>query len=314
MLTALVGLGFGLVVLAAGAEVLVRGAASIAVRAGLRPIIIGLTIVALGTSSPELVVSLTAAFQNNTDVSIGNVVGSNLFNMLAILGFAAIVRPMSIQSQTVRYEMPMMIVVSVVMWLMAMDGRISRADGGILLVLFMVFLAYCYKFARLPEMEKKPEQLRSRLWAAVFVILGATGLGLGGYLCTTNAVVLAEGMGVSKLVIGLTVLAFGTSLPELAASVMAAIRRQADLSVGNVVGSNIFNIGLVLGLTALIVRDGIPVPADCLRIDIPIAVGAAVVVLPLMWTRRSLARAEGAILVAGIIAYTVFRYLHDQPA
>jgi len=305
---ALVGLVVGLGVLAGGAELLVRGAASIGLRAGLRPIIIGLTVVALGTSSPELVVSVTAAFHGDTDVSVGNVVGSNVFNILAILGFAAIVRPMSIRSQTIRYEMPMMIAISLVMFFMAYDGRISRSDGAILLLTFAVFLVYCYMFARMPEFEKPPAPTRSHAASIMLAILGIGGLVGGGHLCVTNAVTLAEAMGVSKLVIGLTVLAFGTSLPELAASVAAAIRQQEDLSVGNVVGSNIFNIGLVLGLTALICREGLPVSRDCLRYDIPISVGVSVLVLPLMWSRQTLARIEGTVLVTGILAYTVFRY------
>ncbi len=311
MAMALVGLAIGLAVLAVGAEMLVRGAGSIAVRAGLRPIIVGLTVVALGTSGPELVVSMTAAVGGHTDVAVGNVVGSNLFNMLAILGFAAVVRPMSIRSQTIRYEMPMMIGISVAMLLMGLDGEISRTDGGVLLLMFAAFIVYCCVFARLPEMEKPPAPLRSSWGAVILTIVGAAGLGGGGFLSATNAVTLAREIGVSELVIGLTVIAFGTSLPELAASVVAAIRRQEDLSVGNVVGSNIFNVGLVLGLTALIHRPGYPVivPQRCIQVDMPCAVGVAILVLPLMWTGRVLARIEGALLVAGIIAYTTYRYM-----
>ncbi|MBN1342377.1 MAG: calcium/sodium antiporter [Phycisphaerae bacterium] len=311
MWMALAGLVGGLVILTVGAEVLVRGAGTMAVRAGLRPIIIGLTVVALGTSSPELVVSVTAALKNHPDVSIGNVIGSNLFNILAILGFAAIVRPMSIQSQTIRYEMPIMIGISVAMWVMALDGRISRVDGVVLLALFAGFMGYCYRFARTPELERTPQPLRSMSGAVVLTILGCAGLGYGGQLAANNAVIVAEHLGVSKLVIGLTVIAFGTSLPELAASVIAAVRGHEDLSVGNVVGSNIFNIGLVLGLTAVMFRGGIPVPPDCLRWDIPICVGASILVLPMMWSRRVLARVEGVLLVAGIVAYTFLRYAHE---
>ncbi len=309
MATAIVGLLAGLLVITLGAELLVRGAASIALRAGLRPIIVGLTVVALGTSSPELVVSVAAAFRGDTDVSIGNVVGSNMFNMLAILGFAAIVRPMSIRSQTVRYEMPMMIVISLVMWLLALDGHIGREDGAILMLLFGVFMIYCYMSARLPEVEKQAQPVGGALLGAILTALGCLGLAGGGYLSALMAVKLARLIGVSELVIGLTVIAFGTSLPELAASVVAAVRKQEDLSVGNVVGSNIFNIGLVLGLTALIFP--IPVSPHCLRYDIPISVVASILVLPLMWVGYNLARLEGGLLVGGIITYTLLRYLFE---
>jgi len=308
----LLSLAGGLVVLGLGAELLVRGSASLAVRAGLRPIIVGLTVVALGTSSPELVVSITAAVHGHTEVAIGNVVGSNLFNMLAILGFAAIVRPMSIQSRTIQYEMPMMIAISLAMLLLAVDGRISQADGGMLLVMFAAFLVYCYIFARAPDADEGATRQRSAGTSVVLSILGACGLAAGGYLCATNAVSLARAIGVSELVIGLTVIAFGTSLPELAASVAAAIRRQEDLSVGNVVGSNIFNVGLVLGLTAVI--HPIDVSTQCLHYDIPICVVVSILILPLMWVGRNLARLEGAVLIAGIVVYTVWRYLYELGA
>ncbi len=303
-------LGIGLVILTLGAELLVRGSGSMAVRAGLRPIIIGLTVVALGTSSPELVVSLAAALRGHTEVSIGNVVGSNLFNMLAILGFAAIVRPMAIQTQTVFYETPMMIGITVVMALLAWDGEVSRSDGAVLVVLFGIFLVYCYKFAKLPELERAPVPRGSLPKDILLVLLGIAGLGGGGHLCATNAVVLATELGVSKLVIGLTVIAFGTSLPELAASVVAAIKKEADLSVGNVVGSNIFNIGLVLGVTALVCP--IPVPPECIRIDIPIVLGVSLFILPLMGFGYSLVRVEGAVLLLGLAAYTMLRYVHAK--
>lgn len=306
MLEALLYLGVGLIILTLGADLLVRGSGSMAVRAGLRPIIVGLTVVALGTSSPELVVSLTAALRGHTEVAIGNIVGSNLFNMLAILGFAALVRPMAIQTQTVYYETPMMIGLTAVMALLAWDGEISRPDGGALTVLFSIFLFYCYKFAKLPELERSPERRGHLAVDIVLILLGIAGLGGGGHLCAVNAVALAEALGVSKLVIGLTVVAFGTSLPELAASVVAALKKEADLSVGNVVGSNIFNLGLVLGITAII--HPIPVPTECVHIDIPIVLGVSVLILPLMWFGRSLVRAEGLILLLGLLAYTALRY------
>jgi cation:H+ antiporter len=310
MWQALVGLVIGLLILTVGAELLVRGAATIALRAGLRPIIVGLTVVALGTSSPELMVSLTAAIRGYTDVAIGNVVGSNIFNILAILGFAAIVRPMSVRTQTIRYEMPFMIGISVVMLVMGLDGRIGRTDGVILLLLFVLFMVYCYVFAKLPEMERAAVRMRSSASAITLTILGCVGLAGGGQLCSTSAVVLARAVGVSELVIGLTVIAFGTSLPELAASVVAALRGQEDLSIGNVVGSNIFNVGLVLGLTALI--HPVPVPMSCAHVDMPVAVVASIVVLPLMWIGHRLARLEGILLVGCIVGYTLLRYAYEM--
>ena len=299
--------GFGLLI--GGADLLVRGGASIATRARIRPIVIGLTIVAFGTSCPELVICLLAAVRGNTDVSIGNVVGSNMFNILAILGIAALFRPVVVQRQTLRYEMPMVIGVSVMLLLMSLDGVVGRADGGVLLVLFVLFMAYCYRTASVRETEPLPATITIRRSTA-FVITGCLGLCLGGPLAVHAAVGLAQRFGISELVIGLTVVAFGTSLPELVTSVIAAIRKHDDLSVGNVLGSNIFNMGLVLGLTALL--RPIPVSTRCLQVDIPLMLLATIGVLPLMWTGRRIIRWEGALLLLGIITYAVARiYVGD---
>jgi cation:H+ antiporter len=296
----------GLAALIVGAELMIRGGASIGLRARLRPIVVGLTIIAFGTSCPELFICTVAAIKGGEAiaVSIGSIVGSNIFNILAILGFAALVRPISIQSKTMKYEMPLVLVISSIMFLLALDGVVGRADGVILFVFFILFLSYCYLTAQSDEYQDLPSPI-SMPKSILLVILGCAGLAWGGDTSVEAAVRLADDFNISKLAVGLIIVAFGTSLPELVTSIVAAVRRQSDLSVGNVIGSNVFNIGLVLSLAAMI--RPLEVSSRCLHWDIPIMLLATLAVLPMMWTDRKLVRFEGSLLVIGIVIYVVVR-------
>jgi len=304
LLINVVSLIAGMAVLILGAELLVRGGASIGLRARLRPIVVGLTIVAFATSCPELFVCTIATVEGNPAVSIGNIVGSNMFNILGILGFAALFSPVSIKSQTVRFEMPIVIGISIIMFVMSIDGLVSRVDGAILFVIFIFFLIYCFLTARSGECESLPNPI-SMPKSILLVILGCIGLIWGGDTSVEAAVSLARRFNISELVIGLTIVAFGTSMPELVTSVIAAVKKHADLSVGNVIGSNVFNVGLVLGLTAMI--RPVEVTSRCIHLDMPVMLLGTAAVLPMMWTGRRIVRVEGGVLVLAIVAYTIFR-------
>ena len=257
----------GLILLVIGSNWLVDGASSLARRFNISDLVIGLTIVAFGTSSPELVVNLVASFNGNTDIAIGNVVGSNIFNILLILGISAMITPVVVKSTTTWKEIPFSILAVFVMALMANDilldgdpkSGISRIDGMVLLCFFLIFLAYTFALAKhknhTPETNEKTISLRKSI---VFIILGLLGLFFGGKFLVDGAIDIARIFGLSEQVIGLTVVAAGTSMPELFTSVIAAIKKNSDIAIGNVVGSNIFNIFLILGLSASIR----PIPYD----------------------------------------------------
>ena len=252
---------FGFVILIKGADFLVDGASAVAKKFNISDIIIGLTIVSFGTSAPELVVNIAAAWQGKSDMIIGNVLGSNIFNTCLIIGVAGMIYPLAVQRATVRTELPFSIAIVVIMWLVANDellwgrpGYISRFDGGIFLALFGAFLFYVYRNSKnassIDELDVIEAMPLSR--SVILVIGGTVGLVFGGKLVLDNAVIFAKYFGMTERVIGLTVIAIGTSLPELATSVVAALKKNSDIAVGNVVGSNIFNILLVLGVSATI--------------------------------------------------------------
>ena len=297
----------GLAGLLVGAEWLVRGAASIATAAGVRPLVIGLTIVALGTSSPELAVSVLAALQGRSDVAIGNIVGSNIANLGLILGVTAVIKPLAMQQTVVVREIPIMIAAALIASIMAYDGSISRLDGSLLLLCFVTYTIAMLRTARgLPEIplevavptaEDRPPLIRH----IGFVVIGLIALVIGGRLLVNAAVATATAMGVSDMVIGLTVVAIGTSLPEMATSVMAALRGHADLAVGNVIGSNILNIFAILGATAVIHPMG--ARAAIFNLEIPMMVAFSVALLPLASRGMKLVRWEGAAL---LMAYAAF--------
>ncbi|RMF87700.1 MAG: sodium:calcium antiporter [Nitrospinota bacterium] len=293
--------GIGLLYL--GAEWLVRGASTIALRLGVTPLVVGLTVVAFATSAPELLVSLLAALTEQQAISVGNVIGSNIFN-LVILGIAALVRPLQITARTVRAEMPIAFLVSLGFWGLGWDGRIGRGDAVILLVCFLGFLWHCLKTARTEEVAMEGERGSPHPW--LIATMGLGGLGLGAHLFVRGAVQVSRLLGVSELVIGLTVVAVGTSLPELVTSLIAAYRKVDDISVGNIVGSNIFNILLIVGGCALI--RPLPVPPAVLRIDVPMMLATMLLAFPLMWSGLRLNRWEGIALIVAYAGYVFYLY------
>lgn len=313
----------GLVLLVAGGEALVRGASSAARRFGMSPLVIGLTIVAVATSSPELAVSVDAVLTGDPEIAVGNVVGSNIANILLILGISAILVPLLARRRLVRFDVPVMVALSVLMLALALDGSISRWDGLLLLVLFLAHTAYSVVTGRRTasrergpqavegevEGEAEADEPMGLLPAALFVLGGVALLVLGSRLLVSGASSIASALGLSNLVIGLTVVAIGTSLPELAASVVAVRKGERDLAIGNIVGSNIANVGLVLGLPAMLVGGGIPVPSAAVALDIPLMIAAAIALLPIAFTGFVIARWEGALFLALYVSYVVYLVL-----
>jgi cation:H+ antiporter len=310
----------GLVLLVAGAEVMVRGAVRTAGSLGVSPLIIGLTVVALGTSSPELAVSVMSAAQGQADIALGNVVGSNIFNVLFLLGLSALIAPLVVAQQLVRLDVPLMIALSVLVLLMGLDGRIGVADGTLLVAGLVGYTFFLFYHSRRETEETRQEYAREygtrpaatagrRLRDLGLIVSGLVMLVLGSRWLVAGAVSVAEYFGVSALVIGLTVIAAGTSLPEVATSVVASLRGERDIAVGNVVGSNIFNILCVLGLTAVVAPEGISVPGRALQFDIPVMIAVAVACLPIFFTGHRIARWEGAVLLGYYIAFTTYLVL-----
>jgi len=294
----------GLILLYAGAEFLIRGSAAVALRLGMTPLIVGLTVVAFGTSSPELVVSVKATLSESGALALGNVIGSNIINIGLILGLSALIRPLTIGIQVVRVQVPIMIIASLAAWLVVVDGRISRLEG---LVLVLGLLAFIYGSIHLARRERtvlsEIPGIRSgtRIWLAlVGIAAGLVMLVLGATLLVRSAVALATMLGVSEAMIALTIIAGGTSLPELATSAVAALRKEGDISVGNVIGSNIFNILAILGIAALVH----PITVQGISTtDFLVMLGLAVLTLPLMRTGFVLQRWEGVLL---LIAYGMY--------
>lgn len=306
MLLSLLGVTAGFLLLTVAAEALVHGASSLARRGGLSPLVIGLTVVSMGTSLPELVVSIDAAVGGTGGLSLGNVVGSNVGNLALILGVAALVCPITVQAQVVRVEAPILVLVSVVFVGLVLDGRLSRLDGLLLTAGIVAYLAYTFRAAVASPVNLESEVVdglaeNHSLW----VDLGMIGVGIGGllggaHLLVEGAVSIAETLGVGPVLIGLTVVAVGTSLPELATSVVAARREQGDIAVGNAVGSSIFNILAILGVTVLVQ----PLSTETLGWGATgIMLAIAVVVIPLLRTNWTLGRAEGAFLLACYVGY-----------
>jgi cation:H+ antiporter len=307
-------LGLGLLV--AGAEALVRGASRLAAAFGIPPLVIGLTVVAFGTSSPEMAVSVMSAYAGQADLAVGNVVGSNIFNVLFILGLSAVIAPLVVSRQLIRLDVPIMIGISVLLLLLALDGNINRFDGVILFggiiayTAFQIFQARREKQANGDEeVIEKPTTPLQWLINIGLVIGGLVLLVLGSNWLVGGAIFIAQSLGVSELVIGLTIVAAGTSLPEVATSVIASIRGQRDIAVGNVVGSNIFNILAVLGLSSLVSPESINVAASALRFDIPVMIAVALACLPIFFTGRVIARWEGFVFLAYYVIYTVYLIL-----
>ena len=300
----------GLVLLFGGAEGLVRGSAALALRAGLTPLVVGLTVVAFGTSSPEMVVSVQAALAGRGDLAVGNVVGSNIGNVALILGLSVLIRTMGVRAQLLRLDVPVMVAVSVLLWWLLGDGALGRPEGLVLAggvvayTLFNLWQARRETSAAQSVGEAVLPDPRRPLWRdVVFIVGGLALLVVGADLLVEGAVAVARRLGLSEAVIGLTIVAVGTSMPELATSVVAAFRGEGDIAIGNVVGSNIFNVLGILG-TAALVR---PLRIEGISpVDLAAMTLVAILLLPLMRTGFRLVRWEGGLLLAFYAAYVYY--------
>lgn len=310
----------GLALLVVGADFLVRGSSRAAAAMGISPLIVGLTVVAFGTSAPELAVSVQSALKGNADIAVGNVVGSNIFNVLLILGISAAIVPLTVSRQLIRLDVPIMIVASGIAWLMAANGVISRWEGVLLVVGVICYTAFLIRTARREAKADKdefseefsakaPANVKFWLVNAVFTVGGLGMLILGSDWLVSGAVSIAKSLGVSDLVIGLTIVAGGTSAPELVTSIVAATKGERDIAVGNIVGSNIFNILCVLGISSSIVPGGIQVGSAAIHFDFPIMLGVALACFPIFFTGNRVSRKEGLLFVFFYLAYTVYLVL-----
>lgn len=311
----------GFVILIKGADFLVNGASSLAKKKGISNLAIGLTVVAFGTSMPELIVSLLSAVEGKNDASFGNVIGSNNFNLLFILGISGVIYPLIVQRNTVKYEVPLSLLAAVVLFIVVNDvmlwgdaplsetngGVLSRLDSFILLLFFLGFLFYIYRTMRTTAdlEEGEPIKIYSTPISVGMIIAGLAMLIGGGELVVEEAIEIAHHFGLSEKLIGLTILAAGTSLPELATSTVAAYRKQTDIAIGNVVGSNIFNIFFILGITGSIS----PIPYNAaMNMDLQVLMGSTIMLMIFMFTlnTRKLDRWEALLMLAGYIAYTIY--------
>jgi cation:H+ antiporter len=318
----------GLAGLVAGAELLVRGASRLGLIIGISPLVIGLTIVAFGTSSPEMAVSVRAALTNHPDIVIGSNVGSTNFNILFILGICALVTPLVISQQLVWYEVPIMIGAHLLLLAMSLDGRITKLNALILVLCLIGYLVYAIikgrreakqvtdEYKEAFSVRKNGLNVLSIVKQCGLIVLGLIFCVFGAGWLVDSAVILARAFGVSELVIGMTIVAAGTSLPEVATSVVATIRGQRDIAVGNVVGSNIFNILGIVGVAGLIAPDGITVAPSVLRFDLPVAIAACVACLPIFFTGHKISRWEGGVFLGYYAAYICYLILaaknHDS--
>lgn len=315
----------GLVVLVGAAEFFVRGASAIADRMGISPLIVGLTVVAFGTSAPELAVSLDSTWNGKPDLAVGNVVGSNIFNVLFILGCTAIISPLIVERKLIRTEVPIMIGAAIVLWLMVLDARLHQLEGALLFAALVAYIVYAIVGARreanmdapthTPAVNTNP----SRAWTSALMLgVGFAGIVIGSNLLVRGATDVAKAMGVSNLIVGLTIVAAGTSLPEVATSIVAALRGHRDIAVGNVIGSNIFNVLGILGLTGALTPGGIPVAPSVLSFDLPLMMAVCLACLPVLVSGWGVSRFEGIALFCGYIAYTTYLVLdasgHDELA
>ena len=308
MLVSLLWFGLGLTLLILGADWFLRGASGVAIRYGISPFVVGLLIIGFGTSSPELAVNVSAVLRGSYDLALGNVVGSNIANIGLILGLSALLAPLAVHMRLLRIETPLMILVGVLLWVLCLDLRLGRGDGILLLVGFAGLLAYVARTARMESAEVQSEfgdlaRTRPGLKRNLAKLaIGLAVLLLGADLMVDSAVTLARLWGWSELVIGLTVVAIGTSLPELASSLLAARRGQTDIAVGNVVGSCLFNILLILGVTATL--QPLPVASGMRWVELPVMILFSAALYPILRRGLSVTRAEGALLLLAFVGFT----------
>lgn len=306
------GLFTGLFLLFFGGNWLVKGSSSLAQSLGISPLVVGLTVVAIGTSAPELLVSLSAALSGSSDIAVGNIVGSNIANIGLILGISGLIFPIGVHVNLLRREIPIMIGVALLATVLFRDAVVGRIDGIILLVVFLIFMVFVVVFARWDQLEtynnseqesdKEVAQIR-RGREFMRLLVGILVLMIGAQLTVNNATDIARSLGISELVIGITLVAVGTSLPELVTSITAALRQESDIAIGNVVGSNIFNILAILGVTAVI--QPIDVAQQIINIDSIVMIGFSLLLLPFVLDRK-LSRQEAIVFLLGYIGFTVY--------
>jgi len=312
--------GFALLVI--GAETLVRGASGLARALGISPLVIGLTVVAFGTSAPEAAVTLQAAYAGRADLAVGNVVGSNIFNLLFVLGASALVVPLVVTQRLVRLEVPLMIGAGGLVLALARDGGLGRLDGAVLFAGVLAYTVYAVRRSRRETAEvtaeyereygSRPRSGRRLLLDVAVLLLGLGLLVLGARWLVDGAVEAATALGVSNLVVGLTIVAAGTGLPEVATSLVAAIRGERDIAVGNAVGSCLFNLLAVLGLGGLLAPEPLAVAPAVLHFDLPVMLGVSVACLPIFFVGHSISRREGALLLGYYVAYTTYLVLQAE--
>ena len=299
----------GLVLLILGGDFLVRGASGIALRAKITPLVVGLTVVAFGTSAPELLVSLKAALAGTPDIAIGNVVGSNICNLALVLGLTAVIRPIGVNKDSLKFDWPMTMGASLLLYFLVMDGWVNTLDGALFVAILITFTVFIIRKSR--KETKASEALEDLDIPApsgkpvkdyLFVLLGGVGLYFGAEWFVSSSVTLAAFLGVSERVISITVVALGTSLPELFTSVIASVKKETDMAVGNLVGSNIFNVLSILGITSIVTQ--IEVNELMRDVDMVWMLAITALILPMMLTRRTVSRLEGGILLTVYVAYT----------
>ncbi len=302
----------GLLALVLGAELLVRGSSRLALSFGISPLVVGLTVVALGTSAPELAVSVGSTLRGSSQLAVGNVVGSNIFNVLFVLGISALIVPLTVNAQIIRQEVPIMIGASILLLVQALDGVLDRAEAGLLLLLlvtYTVFLVRQARRARTAVVEEfadlAPPGRWDRHWSiqVLLILVGLAFLVIGANSLVQAATSFAQSLGISDLVIGLTIVAAGTSLPEVATSISAAVRGERDIAIGNVVGSNTFNILGCLGVTGFLAEGGLPISAAVLGFDLWVMLAVAIACVPVFLTGRRIARWEGGLFLLYYVAY-----------
>jgi cation:H+ antiporter len=324
MVVEILWFALGLVALVAGAELLVRGASGLALSFGISPLVVGLTIVAFGTSAPEVAVSVGSALDGRVDIAVGNVMGSNIFNVLFILGLSALITPLVVNAQLIRQEVPIMVGASLLLAFLVLDRSIGRLDAALLFglliayTLFLVVQSRKETRATKDEYQEEVDRISRGRWddhwavQGALVVVGLALLVVGSDWLVGAAVAFARAFGVSDLVIGLTIVAAGTSMPEVATSVTAAFKGERDIAVGNVVGSNTFNILGCLGFTGLVASAGIPVAPAVLNFDLWVMLAVAVGCLPVFFTGREIARWEGGVFLGYYVAYAAYLVLSAQ--
>ena len=302
----------GLVALIGGAELLVRSVSRLAVIAGISKLVIGLTVVAFGTSAPELAVSIQAGVTGQTDIMIGNIIGSNLTNILLILGLSALIIPLKVHKTLIKVDLPFLIVITILVYILGLNGFFTIWECLLLTVILAIYLFYLFRQkgdVDIPLAEGEDVKKHSVPKDLVLLVIGFAGLILGARWIVSSAIIFAEMAGVSELVIGLTVVAIGTSLPEIVISLLAAFKGEKDIAVGNIVGSNILNFLAVLGVSGMFIPEAIPIQQSLLDVDLILLIGATILCFPIFFTGRRIVRWEGAVFLVLYIAYLLYQFL-----